>query len=93
MARARFVWDRSGYSELMDGHEVQALVQEKAEEIAEKATSMLDKDEGYLLEDFEIKEFQGRMARGRVVFTKTDHARYSQNKNKTLTKAMNAARG
>lgn len=44
---------------------------------------------GYEYEDFEVVEMDGG---GYVVRTKTDHARYSQAKNKTLTKAFKSMR-
>lgn len=90
MASWSFKRSRSGYADLMDGAAVQALVQRAADSIADAASSMLDQDEGYKYDDFEVKDFQGELARGRVVRTKTDHARYSQAKNKTLTKALNS---
>lgn len=87
----KFEWDRAGYKAVLDSAGVQAVVDEKARSVASTASAMLDSDEGYHLEDFEVKEFQGRLATGRVVRTKTDHARYSQAKNKTLTKALKGA--
>ena len=39
----------------------------------------------------QIKEIEGKLARGRVVRTKTDQARYSEAKRKTLSKALGAA--
>ena len=50
-------------------------------------------DGGYALPGHEVKDFQGKLARGRVVRTKTDQARYSEAKRKTLSKALGAANG
>lgn len=90
--KVSFKWSRAGYAALMDEPGVQAVVQRVADDIADKATSMLDPDEGYDLDDFEVREARGQLARQRIVRTKTDHARYSQAKNKTLTKALKAAK-
>lgn len=92
MGSVRFEWDRAGYAAVCDMGGVQSILQSKAEGVAESAKAMLDPDEGYHLEDFEVKEFTTKLgASGRVVRTKTDHARYSQAKNKTLTKALKGA--
>ena len=48
---------------------------------------------GYEYEGHEVKDFQGKLARGRVVRTKTDQARYSEAKRKTLSKALGSAKG
>lgn len=66
---------------------VGAMTSKIAESIRSSATSMLDPDEGYANEDFEKVEID---MNGYVVRTKTDHARYSENRNKTLTKAFHS---
>lgn len=86
-----FKWDRSGYKAVLDSAGVQSVVDDMAQSVASAANAMLDPDEGYIYDDFEVKEFQVKLATGRVVRTKTDHARYSQAKNKTLTKALKGA--
>lgn len=90
MARGiKFKPNYAGYSAVMDSAGVQSIVEGKAQEIASAASAMLDPDEGYLMDDFEVKPFTTKMnSQGRVVRTKTNHARYSQAKNKTLTKAL-----
>lgn len=93
MARGvKVVWNRAGYQAVLDSSGVQGEISDMAESIKEAATSMLDPDEGYRLDDFEIKDFQGILAKGKVVRTKTDHARASQNRNGTLLKALSAGR-
>ena len=93
MARGvKFRWSRAGYQAVLDSDGVQSMVADVAQAIADRAGSMLDQDEGYELDDFEVKDFHGKLARGKVVRTKTDHARYSQAKSKTLTKAKNSMR-
>lgn len=92
MASVTFRWDRSGYVGVCNMAGVQSLVEARAREIASSAKAKLDPDEGYILDDYEVKDFTTKLgATGRVVRTKTDHARYSQNKNKTLTKALKGA--
>ena len=89
----KVVWNRAGYQAVLNSAGVQSKVKGMADSIADAATGMLDQDEGYNLDDFEVKEFQGVLAKGYVVRTKTDHARASQNKNNTLLKALDAGRG
>lgn len=92
MASVKFEWDRSGYAAVCNMAGVQSAVESAAQGIASSAKAMLDPDEGYHLDDYEIKDFTTKLgATGRIVRTKTDHARYSQNKNKTLTKALKGA--
>lgn len=90
MARGiRFKPNYAGYRDVLQSGAVQSLVESKAEAVASNASAMLDPDEGYRMSDFEVKPFVAKTgAHGRVVRTKTDHARYSQAKNKTLTKAL-----
>lgn len=58
-----------------------------AERCADAANGMLDKGDGYIYRGFEVKPMEGN---GYAVRTKTDHARHSQAKNKTLTKAFHS---
>lgn len=88
----RVVWNRAGYRSVLNSGGVQGEIDSMANSIKDAATAMLDPDEGYELEDFEVKDFEGTLANGKVVRTKTDHARASQNRNGTLLKALSAGR-
>lgn len=88
----KFKWDRAGYAAVMNSGGCQAVVGRKARAVKAAADGMLSAD-GYRYPGHEIKSFQGVLARGMVVRTKTDHARYAQAKRKTLTKAMNSIGG
>lgn len=88
MPSVRFKWDRAGYAEVMGYSDVQSMLDDCAEDVASRAQASLSQREGYILEDYEVASFQGKLTQGRVVRTKTDHARYSQAKNKTLAKAL-----
>lgn len=87
-----FKADRAGYRTLMESVRVQALVRQAADGVCGRANALLSPD-GYRLVGFECKPFQGRLAPGVVVRTKSDHARYSQARHKTLQKAMRGGRG
>lgn len=91
MPSVRFKWYRAGYAQVMGYSDVQSMLDDHAENVASSAQASLSQREAYTLEDYEVKTFQGKLAQGRVVRTKTDHARYSQAKNKTLTKALKGA--
>lgn len=88
----KFKANRAGYAALMNSAQVQAVIEGKADAVKEAADSALSEG-GYEKEGHEVKEFDGILARGRVVRTKTDQARYSEAKRKTLSKALGAARG
>lgn len=89
MASVEFKFSRAGYAAVCDMGGVQSMLERKAQSVASSATRMLDPDEGYRAADFEVKRFTTKTgATGRVVRTKTDHARHSQARNKTLTKAL-----
>lgn len=90
MADVDFKINRSIFRKLRAMPEVGAIARSAANSCASAANSMLDPDEGYRLEDFEVVPLEGN---GYVVRTKTDHARHSQNKNKTLTKAFHSIGG
>lgn len=88
----KFKMSRAGYTALMDSPGVQSVIERKAKAVKSSADAGLSHG-GYDYEDHEVKEFQGKLARGRVVRTKTDQARCSEAKRKTLSKALGAARG
>ena len=88
----RFKPDRAGYAALMDSPKVQSLIDAKAEAVKAAADAGMSEG-GYLFVGHEVKDFQGKLARGRVVRTKTDQARYSEAKRKTLSRALDSARG
>ena len=88
----RFKPNRAGYAPPMNPAQVRALIEGKGDAVKAAADSALS-DGGYRYEGHEVKEIEGKLARGRVVRTKTDQARYSEAKRKTLSKALGAARG
>lgn len=88
----RFKWDRAGYAALMNSAPVQSAVRRKAEKVEDAADASLSEG-GYRNEGHEISSFDGKLARGCSVRTKTDQARYAQAKRKSLTKALGAAKG
>lgn len=88
----KFEWDRAGYQALMNSSAVQNIVSSKADAVKSAADSMMTED-GYRRGAHEVKPFAGKIATGRVVRTKTDHARRAQAKRKTLTKAMKKSKG
>lgn len=88
----KFKMSRAGYAALMCSPGVQSVVERKAQAVKSSADAGLSHG-GYDYEGHEVKEFQGKLARGRVVRTKTDQARYSEAKRKTLSKSLGAARG
>ena len=90
MADVDFKMNKAIFRTLRAMPEVGAMTRSAASSCASAANSMLDPDEGYRHEDFEVVALDGN---GYVVRTKTDHARYSQNKNKTLTKTFHSIGG
>lgn len=88
----KFKMRRSGYAALMNGSGVQGVVERKAQAVKSAADAALSPG-GYSYGGHEVREFEGKLARGRVVRTKTDQARYSEAKRKTLTRALGSARG
>ena len=88
----RFKADRAGSAALMNSAPVQSMVERKAQAVKAAADAALSEG-GYDFEGHEVKDFDGVLARGRVVRTKTDQARYSEAKRKTLSRALDSARG
>ena len=88
----KFKMSRAGYAALMDSSGVQSVIERKAQAVKSSADAGLSHG-GYDYEGHEVEEFQGKLARGRVVRTKTDQARYSEAKRKTLSRALDSARG
>ena len=88
----RFKWDRAGYAALMNSAQVQSLIDAKAEAVKAAADAGLSEG-GYEYEGHEVKDFQGTLARGKVVRTKTDQAWIYLAKRKTLSKALGSAKG
>ena len=88
----RFKPNRAGYAALMGSAQVQAVIEGKADAVKAAADAGLSEGK-YEYEGHEVKEIEGKLARGRVVRTKTDQARYSEATRKTLSKALGAANG
>lgn len=92
----RFKPNYAGYRAVLNGSGCQAYVDKLAHEMADSASSNLSKDGTPPREDhFEVVEYTGKKfgARGRLIATNTKHAKRSQAKNKTLTKAFKGMRG
>lgn len=96
-SKVRFKANMSGYRELMNGSAVQSRLENYARTAQSVATSMLSEDWGEPSREdaFEINHFTGKGfgAMGVQVATNTEHAKRSENKNKTLTKAFRAIGG
>ncbi len=86
-----FTWNRSGYQELMNGREVQALIEKSANQIATAATGMLDSTHD-TSEPFIVKDWEGTLVNCKVVVANTYYARAAHAKYKVLTKAMSAGK-
>lgn len=98
MARGMtFKGDLGDYRAFMNGSAVQAHMDDVARDMADRAASDLSEDWGEpALEDhFEVVGYTApRFGVGaRLVATNTEHARRSQSRNKTLTKAFRATGG
>lgn len=89
---SKFKWSRAGYADTMNGGAVQRIVRSKAKAVKAAADASLSPG-GYRHEGHEVKDVTGELANGCVVRTKTDQARYTQAKRKTLTKAVNSLGG
>lgn len=88
----KFKMSRAGYAALMDSTGVQGVIERKAQAVKAAADAGLSAGD-YAYEGHEVKDFQGKLARGKVVRTKTDQARYSEAERKTLSKSLGAANG
>ena len=88
----RFKWNRRGYEDVLNGNGSQALASQVAFDVMSRANAMMPGDD-YELPAHEVKEFQGRLATGRIVRTKTDNARRESAKNNLLKKALDSTGG
>lgn len=90
----KFKPNRAGYAELMNQGGVQSLLESKAQAVKSSADAMVLPDKWsrpYNYEPHELKQIDGKLARGYVVRTKTDHARLANAKRNTLLKALGSA--
>ena len=96
-SRMRFRGDMGGYRAFMNGPAVQDHVDGTAHDMADAANSMLSPDWGdpARQDHFDVVEFTapGFGVGARLVATNTEHAKRSQSKNKTLTKAFRSMGG
>lgn len=96
-SRMRFRGDMGGYRAFMNGSSVQDHVDGIAREMTDKARAMLSPDWGDPAREdhFEVVEFVAPEfgVGARLVATNTEHAKRSQSKNKTLTKAFRSMGG
>jgi hypothetical protein len=89
MANIKFEHSSAGYVDVMNMAGVQSLIKNKAKQVNQTANSMLSEGGYTAINDFE--EAQGQFRDGRKVqnvYTHSLHAMRSQNKKKTLTKAL-----
>lgn len=93
----RFRGNMGGYRAFMNDGAVQGHIDGIAHDMAEKAGAMLSPDWGDPAREdhFEVVEFTAPEfgVGARLVATNTEHAKRSQSKNKTLTKAFRATGG
>ncbi len=87
----KFEWDRGGYSQVLHWGSVHRLTNQAAQRVKAQADANLSSG-GYMLQGHEVKTVEGKLAKGCVVRTKTDQARYTQAKRKSLTKALGAGK-
>lgn len=98
MARSvTFKGSLGGYRAFMNGAAVQGHVDDVAHDMADRAAADLSEDWGDPAREdhFEVVEFTAPVfgVGARLVATNTEHARRSQSKNKTLTRAFRATGG
>ena len=93
----RFRGNMGDYRAFMNGDAVQGHVDGIAHDMADRAASDLSEDWGDTAHEdhFEVVEFTAPEfgVGARLVATNTEHAKRSQSKNKTLTKAFRATGG
>lgn len=88
---SNFKSDRAGYAALMNSDAIQEIISNKANSVKSAADGMLS-DGGYNMEGHEVNDFNGKLANGKVVRTKTDQARYTNAKRNTLLKSLGSAK-
>ena len=96
MGSIKFKWNPAGYRELKNSGRVQALVNSKAQAVKSSANSMLSTGGYRAIGDFEVHDvtISKDATKAKIVATHSLHAMRSQNKRKTLTKALgNASKG
>lgn len=96
-SRMRFRGDMGDYRAFMNGPAVQGHVDGIAHDMADAANAMLSPEWGEPAREdhFEVVEFTAPEfgVGARLVATNTEHAKRSQSKNKTLTKAFRSMGG
>lgn len=77
-----FKWNRGGYAEVMNGDGVQGMLTEKADAAASSCNSSFSREYGG--DGYEAKAFRGKLAKGRVVYAASKHARASERRHNRL---------
>lgn len=94
MAKVRFVPNYAGYTDVLNGSGMQGFLDEWAAKCKRRADATISKPDGHVREPFVSGEWVVKTgAKGRFVRTNSTHARNSEQKRKTLTKAFNYANG
>ena len=76
-------WKRSGYADVMNSPGVQSLLDKRANAVVSQANASFTPKAGEG-KGYGMKEFNGRLAKGRVVGTLTPHACSSERKHNRL---------
>lgn len=81
-------WNRPGYVEIMNGAGVQGELDRVARAVKGRADALMPKN-GYRTGAHAVMDATRlKMARGRLIYTRTNLAKYQQARHKTLTKAL-----
>lgn len=93
MAKIKFKWNPAGYREIKNSAKVQALVNQKAQAVKTQANSMLSSGGYRSISNHEVHDatISKDGTKAKIVVTHSLHAMRSQNKHKTLTKALGSA--
>lgn len=73
----KFKWDRSGYREVLNRSATQKLVSDPASKVLSSVGA-----------EYEMKQWQGKLAKGYLVRTATAEGRRSEAKTNALSKAI-----
>ncbi len=94
MAKVEMEWNRAGLRALLNSEGIQKDLDKRAQAIAASAETKLDPKAGYTqIPDYDVQVSEGNICDLRVVIAVTNHARYSEAKNKTLSKSIDAGKG
>lgn len=94
MVKFDIEWSKQGIRSLLNSEGIQKDLEARAQAIVSSAEMKLEPKQGYTrIPNYDVQTSKGKLCDLKVAIAVTNHANYSEAKNKTLSKSIDAGKG